>query len=1161
MANYANIIGEITAAIYTNDNEEITGAVLQAVLLDLVASLGSGYQYKGIATDETAHGTPDQRVFYIAPAGSYPNFGASSDSPYVVPEGCFGIFRYDSTWTKESIRISQPAPVTFATCDTPAATAAKVVTAANFELVKGAQMRVKFDYANSAVTPTLNVNGTGAIPVYYDGAEAGADNTWQDGETVIFYYDNTRWMGTNAENGSGTFSTGELVKETAITDEVEAGSDALPTSDAVAKKLVDVAGIDATVVSTIDNETIRDYIVGNRWLNNTGGIQTWNSTDLLLMPVTPGAIMAIRGLMIKPKTIPALWLYNGNPNGGGGTPVASVDTSYITPYEAVVFRAPEDATYVGIVINVRNIQDTDGNYVSFDSTETVYAEVYSELDLTVWGSRLLPVNKLMLLENRSGEASPLSNAKLAGYVLAKKGVNPSGAIVTWNNADLLVLPVEPGRLVFHNYQQDIDLNVWLYDGNPVAGGVLVQTIESYPFHSTANPTFEITDQVKFLVMYVAYRNVGGVSFDTTATLTADSYARLAKITDAFGKEVNDFVTLRATRDYTIENAEMVKYFVPGKTINPTTGALTNWAEATLLVFPVIPGEKVRFDGLTIVDLPPAGSAPNYGIYPSDPTRGTVYPTVMDYHHFVPGEPWEMTIPADIYYVAFLVAVTDYVYNNQHYSFDTSASIYAVVENAETRRTIWGTPAGTEIEKRLTNAGGGGGGAVSTAIDMGLPRDLPKVYIESELLTVVKDGGGHPTNEITPLTTAKNEVGDLDQEDVILRMESASGEYNFQDAIVIAYQGQSSLTAAKKNFSIDTKHKHRFGKWLEMDGFHLKGYNSDWLHIRDIMANRIYEQMLQTRTPDLRRPFCVENDFSAADVALLTESGVLCHIDGFPIELYINGDYWGIYSLNLKKHRSNYHLGKNDVKNIQIDPNWNTLTPSGWDWTEAEVRNPKSDSGNTEFIEGTVPNDGEVKTWWTNVLADLVTITAGTSEDTLRTFLNVESWVDIILLYDFIGDWDVFVRNTLYTTWNGNLLAALPYDHDGSFGIGRSQQGSQGYIGGDVEVPPTTNIFEGYVYQHCPWLANLETALRSLLRARYAELRMAGVFSQANVKSMCNAWTMLIGFDAYKKDLGRWTYEGYGAGLTNPGFYDSTNRIIDWIGTRVGYMDNKYGYNE
>ena len=93
MSNYATLKAAIQDVIKTNGNNEITGALLQQSLVSIINSLGSGYQFIGKATPETVPGTPDQRVFYIGSAGTYPNFG-----PAVVPDGNLGIFYYDSSW-------------------------------------------------------------------------------------------------------------------------------------------------------------------------------------------------------------------------------------------------------------------------------------------------------------------------------------------------------------------------------------------------------------------------------------------------------------------------------------------------------------------------------------------------------------------------------------------------------------------------------------------------------------------------------------------------------------------------------------------------------------------------------------------------------------------------------------------------------------------------------------------------------------------------------------------------------------------------------------------------------------------------------------------------------------------------------------------------------
>lgn len=83
----------------------------------------------------------------------------------------------------------------YGTCETAAATAAKVVTCSDFVLETGAKINVKFTYYNSASSPTLNVNDTGAITIKSFGTTTGVlDYVWYSGSVVGFVYDGTNWI-------------------------------------------------------------------------------------------------------------------------------------------------------------------------------------------------------------------------------------------------------------------------------------------------------------------------------------------------------------------------------------------------------------------------------------------------------------------------------------------------------------------------------------------------------------------------------------------------------------------------------------------------------------------------------------------------------------------------------------------------------------------------------------------------------------------------------------------------------------------------------------------------------------------------------------------------------------------------------------------------------
>lgn len=101
MANYSVLKAAVEAVVKTNGNQEITGANMQSTLISIINSLGTGYQFMGVATPSTSPGTPDYNVAYIGGAGTYANFGTS----VTVPVGSICVFKYNGSWTKEQIDV------------------------------------------------------------------------------------------------------------------------------------------------------------------------------------------------------------------------------------------------------------------------------------------------------------------------------------------------------------------------------------------------------------------------------------------------------------------------------------------------------------------------------------------------------------------------------------------------------------------------------------------------------------------------------------------------------------------------------------------------------------------------------------------------------------------------------------------------------------------------------------------------------------------------------------------------------------------------------------------------------------------------------------------------------------------------------------------------
>lgn len=80
----------------------------------------------------------------------------------------------------------------YGTCSTAAATVEKVVSLTGFSLVSGAKVYVKFTVTNTAASPTLNVNGTGAKAIYYRGSAIGTGYLAAN-RTYAFIYNGTQY--------------------------------------------------------------------------------------------------------------------------------------------------------------------------------------------------------------------------------------------------------------------------------------------------------------------------------------------------------------------------------------------------------------------------------------------------------------------------------------------------------------------------------------------------------------------------------------------------------------------------------------------------------------------------------------------------------------------------------------------------------------------------------------------------------------------------------------------------------------------------------------------------------------------------------------------------------------------------------------------------------
>ena len=247
----------------------------------------------------------------------------------------------------------------YGACSTAAATAEKAVALTGFVLATGAVIRVKFTVTNTAANPTLNVNATGAKPVYYRGAAITA-GTLAANRTYEFVYNGTQYelvgdidsntiytAGSVAPKAAGTAAVGTSAKY-AREDHVHPAQTTVSGNAGSATKLATARTIDG--ISFDGSATIAHY----------GTCSTEAATAAKVVACTgfalaTGSRITVRFTVTNTAANPTL-----NVNGTGAKAIryrnAAVSASYLAANRTYDFVY--DGTYYQLVGDV----DTNTTY-------------------------------------------------------------------------------------------------------------------------------------------------------------------------------------------------------------------------------------------------------------------------------------------------------------------------------------------------------------------------------------------------------------------------------------------------------------------------------------------------------------------------------------------------------------------------------------------------------------------------------------------------------------------------------------------------------------------------------------------------------------------------------------------------------------------------------
>lgn len=391
----------------------------------------------------------------------------------------------------------------------------------------------------------------------------------------------------------------------------------------------------------------------------------------------------------------------------------------------------------------------------------------------------------------------------------------------------------------------------------------------------------------------------------------------------------------------------------------------------------------------------------------------------------------------------------------------------------------------------------------------------------------------------------------------------NGNY-FKKKITIDVQGNSTQWFPKKNFTIDMFNDDwggeefglKFGDWPEQDSYHIKAWWVDMFRGLGQVYYELLDEVWSYKRGPLNRPWMkaivssdrltnrgygCEYNYQPSDLNSRIDSGAKCHPLGFPVVVFYNGEFYGVSSFAMKKHRKNYHMDKKNYDQILIDGVLRTNEfwsgENNINWTSFELKNPKTlitmdgskyDGDNPlELIDSSSSawtnsknqkNTQKTKNYikaFSNVMPQIeaAVIQYGVDSqeviDLYEQYFDVDNLIDYILFSDVILDTDTGANNVLWTTWDGVKWYACPYDLDRSCGIW------QGFATGNAASALL-------VRQGLPtYYIGQNATFRAMLQARYHELRDGGIFTQEHLWSFGKRWSDSIGIDNYEKEFARW----------------------------------------
>lgn len=365
-------------------------------------------------------------------------------------------------------------------------------------------------------------------------------------------------------------------------------------------------------------------------------------------------------------------------------------------------------------------------------------------------------------------------------------------------------------------------------------------------------------------------------------------------------------------------------------------------------------------------------------------------------------------------------------------------------------------------------------------------DIPNVYLTGDISEMTKE------NKVT------------------LQMKYESNTGTVEGYVSAKWQGNAALNYPKKNFSIklykdealSKKQKVSFKDWDKANNYVLKANYIDATAARNIVSARLYKTMPDT----------------------YLQNGAQGVVDGFPVRLYINGEFHGLYTWNKPKkgwvfgmdgdnpnellYFSNFAAGSGLFqRKYSADRYWELVYPD-------EHTDDTEFDRVTEFIANS--SDEEFKAHIEEYMD-------------LNSILNYYVFSQIILNCDGMG------KNMNMATYDGKLWYVRPYDLDATFGLEWYGRNLKAY---------DTDMTESFIRTSALW-RKLEDNFAQEIYDRYVLVRN-NQLREDRIIAAFEDFMGEVGDDLYKENLTKWP--------STPGNTYMLAQIKDFVKARYEFLD-------